>query len=346
MTRLLVLPQKIGDGSFSGGSYLRLLDPLDHLVKSGTELRLTVSSTDDGGDYDIAVIERHWPEPPDTYATRSLVAGLRHRGVRVVHTIDDNLYEHFLIGAGRDADTNARLRSVASLSRLADGVVVSTEALATVARSFNSNVFVYRNHPSRRHLSDRPTSEDNRVRVGYMGTYTHIDDFRLILPGLKAALKDEPQLSLEIIGVANSETLQRLLAPYSVTVRRPPSHAYDDFMRWFSNKSAWDIGIAPLAPSPINQTKSDIKALDYAMVPCATVASDVTAYAPQREAQSARVVSNSPEAWRDALVHLARNEADRQRLARAGRYHLEQRLMENHAHLLIDVIFAAAGFSE
>ena len=54
--------------------------------------------------------------------------------------------------------------------------------------------------------------------------------------------------------------------------------SYPGFVNWITGVPSWDIGIAPLADSAFNRSKSAIKTLDYAALGLAVLASDVPAY--------------------------------------------------------------------
>lgn len=332
---ILALPLRIAPGQFSGGSSLRVLDPLAACARLEPGLSVTVAESDDGAAYDLALIERSWREDVTIADARALVRGLRRRGIGIVHTLDDNLYDLFATGGG-GPDRLSQLAVIAFFSRVADAVIVSTEALAEVARRFNSQVFVFPNHLAPELLGSAPAAgepaADGVVRVGYMGTLTHLGDLRMVLAGVKAALHDEPRLRFEVVGVGDSGLIETLLSPYPVTVLRPPHHDYHTFMRWFVDEVRWDIGIAPLAEGVINHTKSDLKFLDYVASGAAAILADAQPYQWLRERPDlAVVVPASPEAWGEAIVGLARDgERRRQQNAAAWRYLQEERLLPAH----------------
>jgi hypothetical protein len=54
---------------------------------------------------------------------------------------------------------------------------------------------------------------------------------------------------------------------------------YPRFVRWLREQRGFDVGVAPLADTPFNAAKSDIKALDYSAMGLLTLASEGDAYA-------------------------------------------------------------------
>lgn len=331
MTRVLLLPQQIGAGQFSGGSFLRVIGPSKQISSSDKSIRFDVRENDDGEAYDLAVIERFWMDSPDLKATYALVAGLKRRNIPIVHTIDDNLYELFQETA-IEPNTLERLLVTSFLTRSADGVIVSTPALAELVRQINPVVHIFPNYIARRFVSDLKSRTEPAVRVGYMGTFTHLEDLRAILNPLKAALHDEPALRFEIIGVGEAATIRTLLSPHPVKLLSVPDHTYEAFFDWFSRDVRWDIGLAPLTETAINRSKSDIKALDYAAAGTAAIVSDVPAYSYQKRHGTARVVANDPDSWYTALRELARDSSGRHTLAAQARQDIvSNRLLEGNA---------------
>jgi glycosyltransferase involved in cell wall biosynthesis len=106
--------------------------------------------------------------------------------------------------------------------------------------------------------------------------------------------------------------------------------SYPGFVNWITRQPAWDIGIAPLADTAFNRSKSAIKTLDYAALGLAVLASDVPAYRESlcdsacadgrgSDGVGGRLVANTEAAWFRALCDLINDAALRQRLAQGAR---------------------------
>ena len=114
------------------------------------------------------------------------------------------------------------------------------------------------------------------VRFVYMGTATHDDDFREVLPAFKRLAKERPgSFELTIIGAVRQPPAEDW-----VKVIRPPADkgSYPYFVRWLVENAAFDVGIAPLVDSAFNHAKSDVKTLDYAALGLLPLVSDCPAY--------------------------------------------------------------------
>jgi hypothetical protein len=115
---------------------------------------------------------------------------------------------------------------------------------------------------------------------------------------------------------------------------RPAEVEYPLFLLWLTSRLRWDIAVAPLADTPLNRCKSDIKFLDYSAAGAAGVFSALPAYQQSVvHGETGWLCENSPAAWEEALCRLATDEALRTTLARNAQRHLfAQRTLAQSAH--------------
>jgi glycosyltransferase involved in cell wall biosynthesis len=337
--KALVLPQQMADGRFTSGSSLRLLHPLEHLAKKDANFSFRTAKTLEQADCDVVILERYIREDIDFQALREYVAAMKAKGVRVIHELDDNLYEHFL--ETKDAEKRRLLPVVAYLSRESDAVICSTQALAEVARRFNDRVYVYENHLPKALVRKAVAPENKKhegIRIGYFGTFTHVKDFLLVVPALKEVLKRHPEASFHIVGVAEQQELKELMGPYPFHILRAPDVAYDAFFSWLLENHHWDIALAPLVDTPLNRCKSDLKLLDYSLIGAVGVYSKLTPYLDIGAQGAGIVVENSTEEWLDALLLLTQDGGMRKELHSRALGVLGKRTMEDRADELLDII--------
>jgi glycosyltransferase involved in cell wall biosynthesis len=161
---------------------------------------------------------------------------------------------------------------------------------------------------------------DDPIRILCMGTSTHNRDFALIEPAL-TRLKAEhgDRLVIDVLGMTSAPEI----AP-GLTRIAPPAQAgrsYPGFVNWLTlAQPRWHIGLAPLADTPFNRAKSPIKAMDYAAMGLAVLASDVPVYQGSlADGIGGRLVRNDPRAWYAALDWLIRDQPLRQSLGNRGR---------------------------
>jgi hypothetical protein len=261
--------------------------------------------------YDAVVVQRAAVPAPD--AAR-LIDRLTERATRLVVEVDDDLVSP---AARSRLDTHyepERLDALADLARAADHIIASTAHLAGVMRRFAEGVpaSVVENRLDPRLWFTVPESGKARAecRPVYVGTATHGADLAL-LEGVPALVGEHLGRAIEfdLVGVT--------AGPLPAGFRRigNPSTRYEQFVPWLRRQSSrWNIGLAPLAADPFNDSKSDLKLLEYAALGLAAVASARGPYAGAQEL--AITVDDDAPSWALAISSLLR--ADRWREAAKG----------------------------
>ena len=157
----------------------------------------------------------------------------------------------------------------------------------------------------------------DRVRMLYMGTYTHDADLEWVRPALDRLHDERPgSFDLTLIGVA-AETAP---APWLVRLSPPADAvAYPRFVRWLRSQGPFDIGLAPLADSAFNHAKSDVKLLDYAALGLLPVVEDAAAYRADPHAGGIAVHARD---WHQALSGVLDDRDDARRRASQAADHV------------------------
>lgn len=315
-TSVVVIPERIGDGLLSPCAYIRLLQPLDHPA-IGADMDIVVADAETALRYkaDIIATQRYAIE--DDAAAQALIRHARASGAALLYEMDDDLLN--IPATHADAAVlRPRAGIVRRLVRNADQVWVSTESLATRARTLNAAVTVVPNGLDERLWLARqpgPKRDFGPVRIVYMGTATHASDFAIVAPALERLKRDfDYHVEIDIIGVTAGGSLPPGVNRIGVSPNGGQS--YPGFVSWITAAPAWDIGLAPLADTAFNRSKSVIKVLDYAAMGLAVLASDMPVYQGSLAAGvGGRLVRNDPDAWYTALSYLVRDRAERVRLA-------------------------------
>lgn len=234
----------------------------------------------------------------------------KQRGAKLIYDLDDNLLamdEH----PEREAYASI-VGAVRASINLADVTWCSTPRLAEVVNEAGGfaqwmpnahDVQLWRAAPG----APVPLPGTGLLRLLYMGTRTHDDDFKMLDAALQQVWEQRPNtFSLTLIGVNATATGNRAW----IEEAHPPAHvgaSYPAFVHWFSRLRGFHAGMAPLLASPFNTCKSSIKVLDYAAMGVATFASRVPAYAD--DARFDRVlIDNTPREWAEEIVRLVDRE--------------------------------------
>ena len=244
---------------------------------------------------------------PATMVT-SLLDSFRESNIPYLFDIDDDL-----LNVPPDKDPTGKYASYASkltaIAANAARVTTSTATLAARLSQINPNVTILPNRLSNRLWQGdlNQPEPDGKIRALYMGTNTHVEDLRMVLPALDEVALAEPEFELVLIGmgVPAEELAQfgrkRWLSELSVP---PEAVRYDKFVPWLQSQAGnFDFGIAPLVDTPFNNYKSSLKALDYGALGLPCLISDVEIYRPiAKSAPSGiRLVGNSVKQWVEAL---------------------------------------------
>ena len=236
----------------------------------------------------------------------AMIAEAGRLGAALVYDLDDNLLamdEH----PERDAYA-AVIDAVRSSITLADVTWCSTRPLVEVINAAGGNAQWMPNALDADLWRAAPGAAlslpaTGTVRLLYMGTRTHDDDFRLLDAALQQVWAKRPRaFSLTLVGVNAADAGSR---PW-MEGQSPPAQvgaSYPAFVHWFSRLRGFHAGMAPLLGSDFNRCKSSIKVLDYAVMGMATLASNVPSYAD--DAHDDRIlIDNTADAWADQIVSL------------------------------------------
>lgn len=286
-------------------SWYRIKLPFLELHKAGHQVDAVVGWDERCRQYDVIVGQR-WNVPsamPDWYA-------LARSGHRLVYEIDDDLWSL------DEWNTVARahhppmvLEAAKAAIRAADAVHVTTEPLAEAVRAWNPNVTVLPNHvPGELFEMQRPRRE--RVVVGWAGSDSHLGDLALIGSQLARFVRRNPTAEFHNMG----SDYRRVLG---ISGRHTPGQGILEFYRAID----FDIGLAPVARTRFNRSKSGIKALEYMALGIPVIASDYDPYRPVvRHGVTGFLVRQEHE-WGKRMYELLKDDAMREEMGRNAREH-------------------------
>nr|WP_294998577.1 glycosyltransferase [uncultured Methanobrevibacter sp.] len=191
----------------------------------------------------------------------------------------------------------------------ADLVTVSTEALKNKLLYLNQNCVVIKNSLNNLLKTNfSPKTLSNTIKIGYMGSFTHGNDLKIIknvVFQVKKYFENSPvEIIFEIIGGCR----EKIDGIDIIEIPRNSSE-YPKFMFWIKNNINWDIGIAPLEDNNINKSKSEIKYLEYSSWGFAGVYSDVGPYSRvvDNYKNGILIKNNDCDGWVNAIIDLIEN---------------------------------------
>jgi glycosyltransferase involved in cell wall biosynthesis len=325
--------------------FLRLIRPFSHpLVKAHIDATFGLDYDDE--QVDLVIIDRLWRRDVSMQLIQDLCNRIHLRGAKIIYSLDDNYFD--LAFDKNPWPTREILPIVTFLLRQADAVLVTTPALRQRMLDYNPNTFILPNQLDERLLVMHNPSitsriDQNRIVIGYMGTFTHDEDFMLVLPAIKSILQRYPdRIEVQVIGVVNQEETKKELhaLPIRYVYPKPEEHEYPLFMLWFTSHIHWDMAISPLQDTPFNNCKSDIKFLDYASIGAAGIYSQSPVYSSTVcHQQNGWLTENSPDAWEGALETLLQDSPLRLTIAKNATHYLyKDRTLVQHAADWVEMI--------
>lgn len=235
---------------------------------------------------------------------------------RMIYELDDDLFhidpenaKAYAFFSKPEIQANIRANIAA-----ADAVVVSTEPLAAVVREYHDTVHVVPNYlpevlPAG--WLGGPARHTTPTVVGWAGSGTHGRDFAEAGPELARFLRRTAGVRMHMIGAVFPSMLRVTDLDYTSWLNGMPEY-YATLARSF------DIGVAPLAPTVFNRSKSPIKAMEYAAFGIPTVASNVGPYADYIEHGVTGLLVTRPHEWSTYLRDLVHDQDLRANLAAAA----------------------------
>jgi glycosyltransferase involved in cell wall biosynthesis len=265
--------------------------------------------------FDAALISR-WQGT----GAQKLAEQLRAAGLAIVWGHDDAIELDPGLNP-RALEVQRRRAEIRAMLRLADVVVTTSEPIAQAYRAMGAgSVRVIENYLGDHYANLATTPHDGLV-LGWAAWIDHQADWAAL--GLHATvsrlLDAHPDLRVESVG--------------KIDLGLPPERYRRDgpvaFEALGARLTRFDIGIAPIADTPFNNARSNIKVKEYAAAGVPWLASPIGPYAGLGEKQGGRLVPD--ERWYEALDELIRNARLRRKLVKRGRRWATEQLLANHA---------------
>lgn len=187
--------------------------------------------------------------------------------------------------------------------RAVHAVTVSTEPLADMIRAWNPEVRVFPNAIQQLPLPSPPRA-DGRLRL-FFGALNRGNDWRPLLSAYRE-LAEQCLQTLEFVVVHDREFFAAL--PESACKVFHPTLSQPDYL---SVLASCDLALLPLADTPFNRMKSDLKFIECCAAGVVPVCSRVV-YAERPEHLGIGYFADTPAEWLKVLLEAIQNPTERQ----------------------------------
>lgn len=256
--------------------------------------------------YDLLVIFRSGDSDEDAYDDiMQTIENFKKSGKSVIYDVDD-----YLLQENRYREKT--INNVRSIIKSCVAVTTTTEYLANLLRQVHDSVYVVRNtinyqqyFESKRLICNKK-DDPGMVRIVYQsGTSTHDKDFMECSDALLKILEKYKNVEIHLVGPLN---IRKEFERYQNRVIKVGYMNYMSLLRYVYRM---DINIAPLQINVFNNSKSELKIFEAAMLKIPSVVSGTEPYSKTIQNGHNGFIANKTEEWVDCLSQLIDDSAFR-----------------------------------
>jgi glycosyltransferase involved in cell wall biosynthesis len=192
-------------------------------------------------------------------------------------------------------------------------VLTNSQVLASYLHRFSARLHVLPPFFDFALIDGCVREKTEEFRIGFAGSVTRQDDLTLIGSVIKPVLDQIPNAVFEFCGV-----MPMGVQPGPRIRFFEYTTSYADFIS-FQARRNWAIGLAPLQDSSANRAKTNNKYREYGACGIAGIYSDIPPYQDSVEPMvTGLLVEPSAGAWLAAIMQLAHDPEQRERIARSA----------------------------
>jgi len=289
-------------GDYNACSYYRMVLPYKALEAKGYDVNIE-PTYDEFVSSDILVFQRQKNE-----AALNEIIAWKKKGKKIIIDYDDNFFALESHNPANKSYTTGALEILKKATSVADAITVSVKPLAEKYNEYNSNIHILPNSIDEDAFSLIKKNRE-RATIGWQGGHSHLED----LKSIRSAINE---LRIKI-------DFDFILAGYN------PGNFFNDsiYRGWmpFSDDlnhhllfSDFDIGLCPLTDSPFNDSKSDVKFLEYSSLEIPTIASKSLPYITIDHGVTGYLARNLSD-WKKYIADLISNKQKRRKIGTAAK---------------------------
>lgn len=237
---------------------------------------------------------------------------MHQRGNKIIFDFDDAIWKRDVSEGNKNLAWLKKPEKTNDIIALADLVFTGNQYLADYAKQFNKNVVII---PSTidlnyYHLPQKNSSDKSgKVVIGWSGSLTTIEHFKIILPVLKRIKeKYNAKVAFRVFGVPEYKNKELEIEGIAWT----PENEVEQI-------ALFDIGIMPLPDNEWARGKCGMKGLQYMALEVATIMSAVGTNKDIIQDGKNGFLALSEEEWFQKLSQLIDSKTLRKEFGKAGR---------------------------
>lgn len=308
-----------------GCGYYRVAQPLNEYRRRGGPCAYeTELSPENRERADVLIGQRIVGGPPSA-AWREMC---RNDEALCVLELDDDLWDIPPSNPAYGTFTPEYLANLRRNIECAHVVTVTTNKLANMLGELNGNIKVVPNRiPQWLTEHERPRTEE--LTVGWAGSASHQIDWDTALDPIGRFLKRNPKVQFHSVG-----GMYKSMLKWPKPQLRSTRWVYE--VENYYKEIDFDIGVIPLAWHIFNQSKSNIKALEYAALGIPTLATHSEPYRDFVRHGITGYLIEYDHQWPSILRDLAENEPFRAKMGYEARELAKQHTIEGNLNVWLD----------
>lgn len=253
--------------------------------------------------YDAAILFRE-----DRYHRlhmKKIISALHSNDIPVIYDTDDFTIENKSL---------RQTKNILKIIKLCDAVTVTTQFLANLfSKEISKPVYVIKNTINEKQFDILKTiariEYEDKIKISYLsGTPTHNKDFEQIEESILYVLENYPNTEFHVFGPLE---LSDKFVPYEKRILKYP---YMDYLQLQCKSADMDINIAPLVLNDFNNSKSELKIFEAALLKIPTICSPIEPYKAIIKNGVNGFVADSVEEWKNAFSLLIEDSKKRQQI--------------------------------
>ncbi len=192
-------------------------------------------------------------------------------------------------------------------NKIFDAITVTTQDLKDFYTKDNPRIYILPNSldvklwdsivPKKR--------EDNSIRFGFIGSAAHSEGMRIVIKPVLKIMKKYPNTRFVVTHVYKN-FFENYPQEIKNRIEYAPWIKLQDWQQGLKDLHL-DIGLAPLADNMFNRAKSNLRWLEYSLIPVPTIASPIKPYLCIKDGFNG-IIAREKEDWFIALERLVVDE--------------------------------------